>query len=553
MSTSISGISLTGVFSNIDTDKLVQATVLASRGPLNRLTRQKSDIQARQAAFADIESRLNDLEDITAKLRSAATLRAVSGTSSNTGVLSVSTSGGAAEGTFQVVVNQLATAHRLIQTVGADGLDSLVGAGQFVYSYNGTTRTRATTADTTLEGLRDLINNDSANPGLTASILHVNGTYHLVLSGKDSGADHDITIDDVQTTLSGFDTADFTQTQAAQSAQVRVDGFPAGSWIERDTNSISDVIPGTTLNLAKAGEATVTLTRNSGELTSDINNLVNIYNGLAGKISDYSGYDAENHVGGVLQGDITLRAIADGVRSLLSGALKGFQAGTDAYAMASDIGLTFDKNGKITLDQTKFSEALTADYLGVLQLMGASGSGRSTSSYIQFTEAQSSTAPGPYNVEVHFGANGVITTARIRKEGDSDWRNMDIEGDTLAGQTGQAEAGLRLTGIWPGGGESTQTGTVYVQEGLAGQINDMVTAMLKPLTGTMAVSKTRFDTQLQDIDRRIENQNKYLTSLEQRLKEKYARMEATLASLDSLRGQFDALFTSLDNNSRSQK
>ncbi|MCY2927377.1 MAG: hypothetical protein NT031_18460, partial [Planctomycetota bacterium] len=227
------------------TDTLVQAGVAKAGAPLARLVQQQKDVTAQQTALNDIATRLKDLQGITTTLRDTANLQAASASSSDKTVLNASATGAAAEGAYQIEVNQLAKAHRLINTAGAAAADSPVGEGQFVYSYGGVTRTRATTATTTLTNLRDLINNDASNPGVTASILNVNGTYHLVLAGRDTGAGHSIAIDDGLTTLAGFDTADFTQTQAAQNAQVRVDGFPAATWIERDSNRVANT-PGTT-------------------------------------------------------------------------------------------------------------------------------------------------------------------------------------------------------------------------------------------------------------------------------------------------------------------
>ncbi|MCY2932032.1 MAG: flagellar filament capping protein FliD [Planctomycetota bacterium] len=552
MAVSISGITLSGVFSSIDTDKLVQASLLGAQGPLNRLTTQKTKIQAQQKAMTDLQGRLSDLQDITDKLSTAATSQAVSASSSSTAVLSASASGSASEGSFAVTVNQLATAQRLVETTGKAGTDSLVGAGQLVYSYGGQTITRATTATTTLAGLRDLINNDSSNPGVTASLLNVNGTYHLVLSGKDTGAGHTITIDDVQTTLAGFDTGDFTQTQGAQNAQIRVDGFPAATWIERDSNRVVDAIPGVTLNLTKPGDATVTLTQDTSTISSDLKNLVSIYNGLVAQIGKYTGYDSTNKTAGVLQGDITVRTIAETARRLLSGALPGTLVGTDTYTLAGDIGLSIDRYGTLSLDDTKLTDALANDYAGVLKFIGASGNGRSDNQYIQYTSAASSVAAGQYSVEVQFDNNGTAITARIKAPDEDAWQGLDIQGSTLMGKTGTTAAGLVLTTVGQGAEGTLQTGKVYVQKGLAGQMNASVAAMLETDTGTIDVSEKRLDTQLADVNKKIEQQNTYLDNLQTTLKDKYARMEAALASLESTKGQFDAMFSALDANANTK-
>ena len=544
MAVSTSGIQLSGVYSKIDTTALVTAGIEAAGGPLRRLVTQQKSVTAQQAALSDIATGLSSLNDITATLRDTANLQAASASSSDKTVLDVSATGAAAEGAYQIDVNQLAKAHRMVNTTGAAGLDALVGEGQFVYSYAGETRTRATAGTTTLEGLRDLINNDASNPGVSASILNVSGTYHLVLAGRDTGAGHDIVIDDGQTTLAGFATADFTPTQVAQNAQLRVDGFPASTWIERETNTINDVLPGVTVSLVKNGQATVSVARDTSGLVADMKTLVSTYNVLMAKISGYTNYNAETKAGGILQGDVTVRAISESVRSLLAGGLPGFKAGTDTYAMAADLGLSFDRAGVLSLDTATLEEALAGDFQGVLTFLGASGTGRSTDSSIQFTQAAASTVPGKYDVEVSFDAGGAITSARIRPD-SGDWRSMDVSGNTVSGQLSTAEKGLILTAIWPGLGETTQTSTVYVQQGVGGQINDLVENLLRPITGTLDLAKKGFTTQLDGISKKIQSQNDYLDRTEARLRAKYARMETMLAQLGSQGASYQGLFDSI--------
>ncbi len=91
-------------------------------------------------------------------------------------------------------VNQLASPERWVLTTGKESADDTVGAGTFIYSYNHQETAITTTADTTLNDLVGLINNDANNPGVTADLLQYNGTYHLLLNGKDAGSDYAISI-----------------------------------------------------------------------------------------------------------------------------------------------------------------------------------------------------------------------------------------------------------------------------------------------------------------------------------------------------------------------
>jgi flagellar hook-associated protein 2 len=671
---------LSGIFSGIDTDTLVAAGVAAARGPLNRLTSQRGDYQAKTNAVAEIERRMEQFRDLLDEFRTVDDLRATTATSSDSDVLVAVGSGGATEGVHDVVVNQLASAEKEVhagvtpteawthsasvadadteyiaaddisdaagsdykfvfqfgseaqvsvdlsaydatgitlnelvseintaagysaasaveegggyklrvvaaaagedksltitddssvgeldstddfsQTVdGSVGADAIVGAGQFVYTYDGVTRTITTSADTNLGQLRDLINNDAENPGLSASILEYEADadhkYHLVLSGKDTGGDYSIAVE-AGTTLSGFGPGgNWTQTRTARDAQIRVDGYPADpNWIEVSGNTVTGVIPGVTLTLQDTGSVTVNLSRSTQELKGNIENLVGIYNGLVDTIEQYGGYDTETKTAGVLLGDSSLNLLLTRVRSVLTGTAAGFEAGEDTYTLPAQIGIEIDRDGYLSVDQAVLDEALSDDYHGVLLLIGAVGRGASDSAAVQFDSATPSTEAGTYEVKVDYDAVGTITAAWMRAVGETEWRSATVDGDQVIGAAGTDEQGLQVTFVWPGGPAGSVTAEVRVQQGFGGALYDEMEEMLDSLDGPLAIKTSGYETAIDQLTRRIEQQQERLEETEQRLREKYARLEGALAQLDSFRGAFESLMTSLATmNGKSQ-
>lgn len=441
----------------------------------------------------------------------------------------------------------------------ADWTKTAADGGTFVYTYDSTTRTITVTSETTLENLRDLINNDAQNPGVTASILEYNSTYHLVLGGKDTGIGYAITIDDLATTIEGFDTPDFVDTQTAQNIELRVDGYPAGAedWIERSSNTITDVIPNVTITARTTGTTTISISRDTSLLRSDLSNLAAVYNGLVDKIGQYTGYDADTKVGGVLQGDTGITRLLDSLRSGITSSVPGFLSGTDAFTLTSEIGLEFGQSdeddlpvfediGKLFFDDTILDTALTSDYRGVLGLIGGWGTGVSDSSDIQFTSAHKTTEGGAYNVRVDFDAGGAIALAMIKKEGESVWRNLDISDNELTGKEGNAEQYLKLAAVWDGAGAYTEYADVRVRQGFAHVLHNRVSDLLDDVTGVIAAKRDRSESAIETINRNIEVQERLLASKQKYLERKYVRMETALARLDYQRGAFEALFAALD-------
>lgn len=449
---------------------------------------------------------------------------------------------------------------------GAGTQNSLVGAGQFVYSYGGTKRTILTTADTTLANLADLINADSLNPGVSASVLQYDSgdgaAYHLVLAGKDSGASHTIAIDGTAvtgTTLDGtngtidFRQGSFLKTQTAQNSQVRVDGYPSGSaWIERDSNSIDDVVPGLTLTLQSLGSTTISTSRDTSQLQNSLQNLVSAYNENVTNLKQYTGYDATNKVAGLLQGDSLVTTILDSARASLVGVPAGFDGGnSNSITLASQIGLEMDKDGQLTFDTKIFSSAVDKDYDGVLKVIGATGTGSSDNAAVQFSSAMSSTKAGVYNVKITYDANG-NATAWIKGSGDADYtRQMTVNGNQLTGVLGNAEQGLSLTTAWNSSqGAYTTYATIRVQEGFAGSMYDADAAILDPTTGRFATQISQYDSQMSQLDTQIAAKQRAFDQKQEMLKQKFARLEATLSQLDSQKASLDQMAQAQNNSNK---
>lgn len=661
---------LSGVFSGIDPEPLIQRVLGINNAPLKRLQTQRAVVESRRAAFNEIERLLNEFKTVSQKLSDASTFRQVSAFSTDKQVIDVSSSGPAVEGTYSIEVERLATAHRdvhggvtsLTTTLGSsrsfavsagyiapqdvmfttfgeqstysinfgpnqaitgvtfeantsytlqdvadainarsneqfgydaaviepDGSDyriaiSAEGYGPvgemtmaledgdeidalavenwqatdgdpavFSYTYNGVTRNIATGDNTNLEKLRDLINNDSSNPGIRASILeHDSGDgkrFHLVLAGVNTGSDYGITINE-STTLKGFGATegDWATTEA-QDSLIRVDGYPASEYISRSGNTISDVIAGITINLTGTGTANINASRQTQGLQNEMSNLVAIYNSLQTRVAQYTGYNAETGLSGILQGENAITSMLKSIRNTFAGVPAGFVDGKQGYIRASELGITTTKDGQIEFDTTVFADAVKDNYDAVAQLIGANGLGDVTSDYFTFNSARATTSTGDHQIEVTFNENGKIATARIRRNENDHWRNLDIKGNVITGREGGPEEGLSVSVTWDGV-STTQTTTVTVRNGLGAGLSNLVDDYLNTL---LPKRKEYADSNISALDRNIERQQNRLTQIETRLRQQYARMEAQLANLDGQRAAYSALFSSIEQNKSNQ-
>jgi flagellar capping protein FliD len=343
-------------------------------------------------------------------------------------------------------------------------------------------------------------------------------------------------------TLTGFEPADFTETQSAQDSQIRVDGYPSSDWISRSSNTIDNVISGVTLHLHdttdEAGEK-ITLTRNIQSVKNKLTSMVNAYNQAVAYIQEKTGFNNDLKTAGALMGDNVVSTIRSQIRTPLIVQTRGFIEDIDTFLIPGQIGLEADKNGVLSLDSNVFDEAIAEDYTGVLAIIGADKTGSSNSNTIEFYGASSkySTA-GNYDVEVVV-TGGAITSAKIKLSTESTWRNATFSGNIVTGDSTFGDNGdpkypenaLQLSIDLSQNG--TFTATVRVKQGFAGAIEDALDNILKATTGSIYIDKKHIDNQIETIQEKIDLEGNRLDKKEQRLVARFARLEKTLALIQN--------------------
>jgi flagellar hook-associated protein 2 len=224
----------------------------------------------------------------------------------------------------------------------------------------------------------------------------------------------------------------------------------------------------------------------------------------------------------------------------------GFDSQKDADTMISQVGLVLDKDGHLSVDDTVFNNAVAGDYAAMLSLIGDEGVGSTDSTFVQFDTTDTTTKAGPYEVQVDFAADGTISAARLRKQGEGDdaWRAASVDGSTIIGAKGNPEQWLQLTAT----ADSSKAGTAYTQgavvevkRGFAGALYQQFEALLDPTNGPLAIKETQYQGQITALNKQITNEQARLDKMEKNLKARYAVMESTLAQLDSLRSAYSAM------------
>ncbi len=383
----VGSIKFGGLASGIDTSAIIDALMDVERLPIKRMEADRADVVKRQGLMRELNTMLlalreaargidNRSDSLTA-VASKEELLATSAQSADESVLGASSSGSAAPGTYAVRVEQLATAARSVTAAYGASTDLVGQNGDTLSISYGGSAPIALTLDGTesLQDVADLVNEDVDNDGsVRASILDDGqGGFRLVIVGADVGTDDDVTVTTSITGPLGVPFLDPALSQSATDAQLVVFGVP----ITRDTNEVSDVIPGVTLRLTGTNDpnvatdaVTVTVSRDGDAIAAKLQTFVDAYNAIREFSLRQSAYDTVNKKAGPLSGDLGLRLSEKAAQDVLG---RSFTFAGNPFSSVSSIGIEFEKGGKLSLDRAVLDAALASDPDSVRQLLAGDG------------------------------------------------------------------------------------------------------------------------------------------------------------------------------------
>lgn len=361
----------------IDVNSIVSGLMSVESRPLTLLAQKEASYQAKLSAFGQIKSALSSLQTATDGLKTATKFSATKASVAGDAGFTASSSAGAASGSYAVDVLQMAK----IQRVSTPTTGTFApAAGKLTIEFgtvkdDGSTKsfesdTPARTASldfegSTLEELRDAINADTTL-GIKANIINNGTAKQLVLSGTATGANmaFKLTGEDGLADLSFNPAATPAPTdtmysvQAAQDARIRVDGIE----VTRGKNAITDVIDDVTITLTKEPVApatsltgTLSVSEDQSAAKTAVEAFVKAYNEVASTLSSLTSYNAETKTGAALTGDSTARNISSQLRNVLGASI----AGLTGASSLSQVGISFGKDGTLSLDSAKFAAALS--------------------------------------------------------------------------------------------------------------------------------------------------------------------------------------------------
>jgi flagellar hook-associated protein 2 len=369
-------------------DQLVAQYRMSKRKPAQVLETKRSALNTRLAVLADLKTKLKTLKTTAEDLKKTGTTSkfntySVSSTSATVATATATTT--AIVGTHSLRISRLAKNDTLLSdrlTSASTGVITAEGAGtkMFRLSLNGADTdvnvdlVAGDTNETVLSKIAVAVNASGAKVS-ASSVGDTSSTKKLVLISKTTGASNAISLTDMTGTLmenlglssavisgrtaNSATTAGYANTSTSLlNAAFTVDGIS----VEKESNTVSDVLTGVTLELkgthaAADQDVTLTVDVNKSGIKDRLQKFITDYNAALSYITTKTQYDPLTNTREALSGDSTFTSFRYNLRSLVSSKVTSVKVGNPS--VLSDIGITTNRDGTLTLSDTeKFDEAL---------------------------------------------------------------------------------------------------------------------------------------------------------------------------------------------------
>jgi flagellar hook-associated protein 2 len=528
---------------SVDWSGLIEADYESKLTGVSTYQTKISTNEAKISAYSNAQSLLQTLESAANALREpsdslnqaddvfrtrTATLTAV-GDVTPSAVVSVTSDNDADTGSHSLTVSQLAQVEKIASSSQSSSSTALNLSGTLTLgASDGKSTSISVTSSMTLSDLASAINNKTSTSGIQASVLKVSdSSYELVVATKDT--DQTISLTDpsgifTSLGLTGSDGSYTDELQKSQAAEFTLDGVS----MTRSSNTITDALDGSTLNLtgttASDTSVTIQVSPDTTGITTAVNTFVTAYNAYRDWALTQQGTNSDGSASSnaVLFGDSTISQINSSITNALNYSIGGTSLAT--------VGLSFDSNNKLTVNSTTLANAISNNLSDVQSLFGYTFN--SSSSDLRILD-RGSNAPASYTLNISADSSGNVSGVSV----DGDDTLFSVDGSTITGVAGSAFDGY--TFVYTGSGN--QTVTVNQTSGIADQIynasdaaSNSTDGSLQTLQTSLTSEDTDYNTQISNIETRAQTYKDSITS-------SYAQIQASISTASSNLSYLSAL------------
>lgn len=360
----MAGSTVSGIGSNIDTQAIVKSLVDAEKVPKQtQINTASQKATTTLSSIGKIQAALDAFRGALDAMTKDSSFTGLTGSSSDEKTATMTASNTASNGSFRLIVDQLAQASKLSSKNFAGGTSTVVNstdkATTLTITQSGKAYDVSVPPGATLQQVRDSINTQFGTSGLSANIQTDSNGSRLILTSTTMGTGSDLTLSGT----SGLDVGS-TVVDYPKDAQYSIDGVASVS----KTNNIEGALSGVNIKLVavstyKTGttgdkNATlITVSTNNAALKSGVKGFLDSYNALI------TAMNAETKVTKNLDGSTTPAALTGDstMRSLQAAIRNEFNelSGTGQFKSLAQFGIsTSSTTGLLTIDDKKWDAAV---------------------------------------------------------------------------------------------------------------------------------------------------------------------------------------------------
>ncbi|WP_339468113.1 flagellar filament capping protein FliD [Pseudomonas sp. EL_65y_Pfl1_R83] len=364
----MAGSTVSGIGSNIDTQAIVKSLVDAEKVPKQtQINTASQKATTTLSSIGKIQAALDAFRGALDTMSTGNSFTGLTGSSSDEKVATMTASNTASNGSFRLIVTQLAQASKLSSTTFSAGANAVVNATDkpttLTITQSGKGYDLSVPAGATLQQVRDSINTQFGTSGLSANIQTDANGSRLILTSTTMGTGSDLTLSGT----SGLDVG-ATVVDDPTDALYSIDGVNSVS----KSNNIEGALSGVNIKLVSvsatvpAGDVSPDATRNATLITVSTNNAA-LKSGVKGFVDTYNALmtamTAETKVTTNLDGSTTAAALTgdSSMRALQNAIRNEFNklSGTGTFKSLAQFGVgTSSTTGMLALDDKKWDAAV---------------------------------------------------------------------------------------------------------------------------------------------------------------------------------------------------
>jgi flagellar hook-associated protein 2 len=339
----MANITSLGIGSGLQLESIVEAYINAEAIPQElRLQEKEERLGLELSGVGSFKSAMSTFNDTLSKLTESDAFNKQIVTSTNSAI-DVTSNGFASNGDFTVDVEQLASGTRLHSQNFTSSAD-FVGAGTLTLGNGTDSFDVAIDGADSLSAIRDKINAQSENYGVTANIINGSSGSFLVFDSQVTGAANALSVTSSDASLDSISTNNSVE-RIAQDARIVIDASDTstGTTVTSSTNEFKNTIEDVTITvkeLTAVGEpAELSISQDKENANALIDEFISGYNALADELI---GLGAAKQ--GRLAFDPNVRQVK---RELADTVIQAVSGLTGSIESLSDIGLELNRYGKL--------------------------------------------------------------------------------------------------------------------------------------------------------------------------------------------------------------